>query len=156
MTKTQAIALEALCEKRLKEHLGEDCTVSLALTGRLRIDFNGHTLTFNKDLSPDYISFDGNFSDIDNYIEDIQDCIKKYKSDFDRLLWSYENVGNLTELQTLVEKALSQELEITKKAFMELCKDIQFADCIADWERLKDHSCANERYEEYIREATDE
>lgn len=100
MTKKEAIALEALCEKWLYQVLVEDVEISMNFTGRLKITFNeGSTyICINKDLkSVGWIKYSGDFEDLTYNINGILDCIAEHEDDFILLLWSYENQSSLED-----------------------------------------------------------
>lgn len=98
MTKQEAIKLEKNCDKLMSEYLEEDCTVSLALSGRFKVQFGNDYITLNKDVDDAwYINFRGFYSDLRKYIDSIVKCIKENKDIFDELIWSYEHISELTE-----------------------------------------------------------
>ena len=97
MTKTLAIALEALCEKKIKEAVELDVTISMALTGRLKIETEDGYVTFNEDTTPDYCRYTGFYSDLNNFIENVAEVLKENKDIFYNLKWSYEHRKELTD-----------------------------------------------------------
>lgn len=99
MTKQEAIELEERCDKLMSEYLDQDCCVSLALTGRLKVLFgDGDYITLSKDnKSASYINFQGYYSDLEDYIDEIVRCIDENVDVFYRLIWSYENLTELEE-----------------------------------------------------------
>lgn len=100
MTKKEAIALEALCEKWLSQIIGYGIEISMNLAGRLKISFDNGEKRFciNKDLETlGYITFTGEYYDLECYKEEILECIKEHKEDFKLLLWSYENIDKLED-----------------------------------------------------------
>lgn len=93
MTKADAEKLETICDELMCLYLGEDCTVSLALTGRLKISLeSNHFIIMTKALDDvSYISFTGDFKDLNNYIDAIVKCVTENRGVFDKLIWSYEH-----------------------------------------------------------------
>ena len=49
MTKQEAIELENKCDELMSKYLQEECTVSMALTGKLKIEFGSNYLTLDAD-----------------------------------------------------------------------------------------------------------
>lgn len=98
MTKKEAIALEALCEKYLKEALDTDVMVSMNLLGRLKVEFDGYYIVMNRALDAvSYINFTGYWDELHIHISNILECVKEHEDDFVRLIWSYNNRNKLTE-----------------------------------------------------------
>lgn len=97
MTKQEAIELEERCDKLMSEYLDQDCSVSWALTGRLEVMFgDGDYITLSKDnQSASYVNFQGWYSDLAEYIDEIVRCIDENEDVFDRLIWSYENLSEI-------------------------------------------------------------
>lgn len=98
MTKHDAIALEALCEKRISEEFGEQVEISLTLTGRLRISFSGGYITFDvKTGEVKYFRYEGFCEDFDGYCQTIKEicATPDYQKDLETLVWSYEHIGEL-------------------------------------------------------------
>lgn len=72
--------------------------MSLALTGRLKVQFSNNSyITFNDDITVHYINFNGYYDDLMSAIEQMIKCVKNHKIDFDKLKWSYENIKKLKE-----------------------------------------------------------
>lgn len=96
MTKQEAIELEERCDKLMSEYLDQDCSVSLALTGRLKIMFEDGYITLGRDnKSASYVDFTGYYSDLEEYIDNIVRCVDDNKDVFDRLVWSYNNLSEI-------------------------------------------------------------
>ena len=99
MTKKEAIALEALCEKYLREALGIDVTVSMNLLGRLKfIFYNGDYIVISKDFyDTTYVRYTGDFEELMDTCSRIKNCVLNHATDFAALVWSYNNQGLLEE-----------------------------------------------------------
>lgn len=98
MTKKEAIELENKCDKLISEHLDNDCCVSLALSGRLKVSFGESYITMSKDnKSAWYVKFHGFHSDLEEYIDLIVKCIAENQEIFNELIWSYEHISELVE-----------------------------------------------------------
>jgi hypothetical protein len=99
MTKKDAIALEALCEKWLSEMLGDEVEISMVLTGRLKVRLkNGDYITIDKNfIEPSYCCWCGYYTDLVNTISKIIQCFQVHEVDFRQLAWSYENRSLLRE-----------------------------------------------------------
>ena len=96
MTKKEAIELENKCDKLMSEYLEKECNVSLALTGKLKIEFNGNYITLNKKLEePDYINYNGYYEDLIDDIDKAFGCIGDNNGIFNKLIWSYEHIAEL-------------------------------------------------------------
>ena len=93
MTKDEAIRLENRCDKIMSGYLGLPCTVSLALSGKLRVEFNdGDYITWNMTCNEvDYVSFIGFYDELVKMIGEIRECVNDNRDIFDNLLWSYNN-----------------------------------------------------------------
>jgi len=100
MTKHDAIALEALCEKRFSAEFGESVEISMALTGRLRVAFSDGYITFDyKTGEINYFRYEGFKDDFDGYCQTIKEicATPSYQKDLEALVWSYEHRRELTE-----------------------------------------------------------
>lgn len=98
MTKQEASEIENICDKLMSYYLKEECTMSMALTGRLKVEFDGNFITINKPFgNVDYVRYVGYYSDLQEYIEKIQLCLQENKGIFDKLMWSYEHISELEE-----------------------------------------------------------
>ena len=97
MTKQEAIKLENRCDKIMSGYLGRSCTVSLALSGKLKIEFNdGDYITWNMAGSHvDYISYVGFYSDLVETIGKVKECIDGNRDIFNNLVWSYNHRAEL-------------------------------------------------------------
>ena len=92
MTKKEAIALEALCEKYISKALDEKVEIAMTINGNLKVTFGENSVSFYEDLStPKFISFWGFVSDLKEAIDNIIKCIDENREDFELLLWSYQN-----------------------------------------------------------------
>lgn len=99
MTKQEALKLENRCDKIMSGYLGKECTVSLALTGRLRIEFNdGDYITWNMSCNNvDYVRYIGDYDYLVEIIDKVKECIYNNRDIFERLIWSYEHRRELEE-----------------------------------------------------------
>lgn len=107
MTKQEAIDLEKQCEDLLVDALNKAdlintesdlLTVGLTLNNRFRIVIGSNAYLFNKDLKAlDWFQFTGFYSDFDNIVFILKRTIREYKSDFEKLIWSYENRRELED-----------------------------------------------------------
>lgn len=98
MTKRQAVALEALCEKLVRQAIDEDVEVDMTLAGRLRFTYDdgAKKISFNKDLKTvGWIDYKGAYTDFLEDVEKIIACMTEYESDFKLLVWSYDNKDQL-------------------------------------------------------------
>ena len=96
MTKTEAIELENKCDKLMSEYLKENCNVSLALTGKLKIEFDGNYITLNTKLrETDYVRYTGFYDDLQVIIHKAFDCFDDYEDMFNKLIWSYEHIKEI-------------------------------------------------------------
>lgn len=96
MTKEYALELEERCDKLMSEYLHDVCTVSMALTGRLKVEFNGDFITLNKDYTDaSYINFCGDYSDLKDCIDAIVKCVEANAALFNELMWSYSHISEL-------------------------------------------------------------
>lgn len=96
MTKQEAINLENKCDELMSKYTKEKCNVSLALTGKLRIEFDGNYITLNKKLrEADYVRYVGYYEDLCLIVDQAFNCIEDHEDMFDKLIWSYEHVREL-------------------------------------------------------------
>lgn len=99
MTKKEAIALEALCEKYLDEEIEGGVEISMNLAGRLKIrllpceEFVAVSRMLDEVV---YVSWNGSYRELQRTIRNILRCISEHLEDFVKLLWSYENRSLLT------------------------------------------------------------
>lgn len=92
MTKEEALKLENRCDKIMSGYLGEECTVSLALSGKMRIGFDGGFITLNKNYNAaDYINYHGFYVDLIEKITQAITCVEDNRDIYDQLIWSYEH-----------------------------------------------------------------
>ena len=99
MTKAEAIKLEERCDKIMSGYLGKSCTVSMALSGKLKVEFDdGDYITWKLSGNHvDYINYFGFYSDLEDDINNIQGCISENYDIFEELMRSYEHRGELEE-----------------------------------------------------------
>ena len=99
MIKDEAIRLENRCDKIMSGYLGKLCTVSMALTGKLKIEFNdGDYITWNMTCNEvDYVSYVGFYDELAETIGEIRECIDDNRGIFDNLVWSYGHRRELEE-----------------------------------------------------------
>lgn len=99
MTREEARALELTCEKLLFDATGENCSVSMALSGHLRIQFGENNMTISKhDLfTVEWMNYNGDFTVLLDEIDVIQKTIQENNKLFKRLMWSYEHIRELGE-----------------------------------------------------------
>ena len=98
MTKKEAMDLENKCDNLMCAYVQEDCQVSMALNGRMKVYFDGGFITLEKDhKTVHYLSYTGMRSDLDECVSNITKCIEENREDFEQLMWSYEHVRELEE-----------------------------------------------------------
>lgn len=99
MTKQEAMKLETRCDKIMSGYLGRSCTVSMALTGKLKVMFNdGDYITMKRVYDePDYISYTGDYDDLKEKIANVIECLSDNKDVFDQLMWSYDHRRELED-----------------------------------------------------------
>lgn len=97
MTKEEALKLENRCDKIMSGYLGRECTVSMALTGKLKVEFNdGDYITWNMTGNHvDYIRYVGFYSDLEDDVNMIHACISDNYDIFNNLIWSYNHRNEL-------------------------------------------------------------
>lgn len=93
MTREEAIKLENRCDKIMSGYLGMKCTLSLALSGRLKISFcDGDYVTWCLTSNmADYVGYTGFYSDLAEAIAAIKECIDDNRDIFDQLIQSYHD-----------------------------------------------------------------
>ena len=97
MTKREAIELESKCDELMSEYTGKDCSVSLDLTGKLKVEFDGRnyiTLT-KKWMEVDYVNYACHYETLLEIVQAVTICIEENKDDFDKLVWFYEHITEL-------------------------------------------------------------
>lgn len=99
MTKQEALRLENRGDKIMSGYLGKECTVSLALTGKLKIEFNdGDYITWNMTCNDvDYVSYVGSYDYLVETISKVKECVEENRDIFELLIWSYEHRTELEE-----------------------------------------------------------
>lgn len=98
MTKKEACDIERSCEELLYRYLNRPCSVSLALTGKLKISFDDNFITLNDDYETvDFIKFFGWNGHLQDTIDTVKTCIKDNKELFNTLIWSYEHIRELED-----------------------------------------------------------
>lgn len=99
MTKQEAMKLETRCDKIMSGYLGKSCTVSMALTGKLKVEFDdGDYITMKQVYDePDYISYTGCYDDLKEKIANIVECLSDNEDIFDLLMWSYDHRRELED-----------------------------------------------------------
>lgn len=98
MTKQEALKLENRCDKIMSGYLGEECTVCMALTGKLKVEYSDGYITWNMTCNePDYVSYIGCYDDLVEAIAKIKECIDDNRDIYEQLLWSYHNRAELEE-----------------------------------------------------------
>lgn len=98
MTKTEAQALEDLCDRTISKALEEKAHVSYTLSGRLKISFGDNSITLNTDLKTIfYINFNGFYGDLLEHIEKIIKWAAENETKIKLLIWSYDNRRELED-----------------------------------------------------------
>ena len=99
MTKKEAIKLENRCDKIMSGYLGKECTVSLALSGKLKTEFNdGDFVTWNMTTNQvDYVRYIGFYNDLVETVAKIKECLDDNRDIFMNLVWSYSHRDELEE-----------------------------------------------------------
>lgn len=96
MTTKEAREIENICDALTSHYLKEECTVSWALSSRLKIEFDGNYININKDMKTvDYICYTGDYNDLQEHIEKIVTCIAENQTVFGKLFWSYDHMRDL-------------------------------------------------------------
>lgn len=92
MTKEEAIKLENRCDKIMSGYLGMPCTLSLALTGKLKVEFDDNFITWSMARNEvDWVWYVGFYDDLLEYTGKINTCISDNRDIFEKLVWSYEH-----------------------------------------------------------------
>lgn len=100
MTKQEACRIEETCDALMSRYLKTECEVSMALTGKLKISFDGNYITVNRmgdELSIDYVRYVGFMDNLQDDIDRAFSCLREHANTFDTLMWSYDHRGELTE-----------------------------------------------------------
>lgn len=99
MSREEARTLELACDKLLSDATEENCEVSQALAGHLRIQFGENNMTISRhDLkTPEWIHYQGDYSHLVDFIGNVQDAIMINKTMFEKLMWSYSHYRELEE-----------------------------------------------------------
>lgn len=98
MTKLEALELEKRCDELMSSYLHTKCSVSMALTGKLKVEFGCDYITLTKDYKDaTYINFTGFYWDLKDCIDAIIRCVDANRELFDELMWSYENISSLED-----------------------------------------------------------
>jgi hypothetical protein len=99
MTKQEAIKLENRCDKIVSGYVGEECTVSMALSGKFKVEFNdGCYITWRMTCNEaDYVYHIGYHDELVDRIAKIKECINDNRDIFEKLIWSYEHRTELEE-----------------------------------------------------------
>jgi hypothetical protein len=96
MTKQEAIELENKCDELMSKYLQEECTMSMALTGKLKVGFGSNYFTLDMDEKvASYVKYHGYYDMLEFYIESAIKCVDENKDIFKELLWSYEYITEL-------------------------------------------------------------
>ena len=97
MNKSDAVALESTCEQLLSDATKMNCTISMTLSGNIKIQFSSSYMTISKyDMcTPVWISFSGEYEELQQFIRDVQRTIKDHADEFDALRFSYEHINML-------------------------------------------------------------
>lgn len=92
MTKIEALELENKCDELMTKAIGEECAVSMALTGRLKVNFGEDYFSLNTEYAnASYVKFHGNYVELLKAIESACCCIAENKELFNKLIWSYDH-----------------------------------------------------------------
>lgn len=97
MTKEEAVRLENRCDKIMSGYLGRSCMVSLALSGKLKIEFDdGDYITWNMTCNNvDYVNYTGFYDGLVEIIGNVKECIDDNRDIFTSLIDSYNNMAEL-------------------------------------------------------------
>ena len=97
MHKSDAVALESTCEQLLSDATKMNCTISMALSGNLKIQFGSSYITISKHdmCTPAWINYSGDYEELQQFIRDVQRTIKDHADEFDALRFSYEHINML-------------------------------------------------------------
>jgi len=95
-TKSEAIELENELDALVSEAIKEKSTVSMALTGRLKINFGDNYISFERDFKTvDYIDYHGSYDSLSEIIKTIQKTMAENVENFVLLINTYENRNKL-------------------------------------------------------------
>ena len=101
MTKEEARRLEKRCDKIMTGYLGVTCKVSMAWTGKLKVELDDgvdNYIAWNMDYDTvDYIRYVGFYDNLLELIDNIRECIDDNRDIFEKLLWSYTHRNELEE-----------------------------------------------------------
>lgn len=91
LSKEECIALEKKLDKLLERYIGDYTEVSLALTNKLKVQFDyDQFITLFDDLSSvAYVKYEGDYSHLKYCIRQTLACIQDNKELFEKLLKSY-------------------------------------------------------------------
>ena len=97
MTKGEAVTLANRCNKIMSGYLGRSCTVSLALTGALQIEFDdGNYITWTvTGINAPYVKWVGFHYRLNEDLAKIKECVDDNRDIFEKLIWSYEHWDEL-------------------------------------------------------------
>ena len=96
MTIDEAIELENKCDELMSKAIGEECSVSMAMIGRLKVNFGENYFSLDKNFKDaSYIKYHGFYSDLLSHIANACMCVADNKELFDKLVWSYNNRSDL-------------------------------------------------------------
>lgn len=96
MTKSEALALQKRCEGYFDGIAGyHGVELSMSLTGKLKLSFDGNYVTFNDSGVIDYMSFVGFWCDLGKIMSFLPKACDRCAEDLQRLKWSYEHIGEL-------------------------------------------------------------
>lgn len=97
MTKDEARSLIDRCGEIMSGYLGRAVTLSMSLSGKLKIEFDdGDYITWKLfGNRVDYVSYVGFYSDLDDDVSRIRACISDNYDIFNNLMWSYEHRNEL-------------------------------------------------------------
>lgn len=99
MTKQEAAKLENRCDKIMSGYLGKECTVSMALSGKLKVEFNdGDFVTWNMEHNDvDYVRYIGFYDELTETVAKIKECLDDNRDIFMNLMWSYSHRSELED-----------------------------------------------------------
>ncbi len=99
MTKKEACKLENRCDKIMSGYLDKSCTVSMALSGKLKIEFDdGDYITWDMSCNDVvYVSYVGFYDYLAEIVAKVKECVDDNRDIFEKLIWSYEHRRELEE-----------------------------------------------------------